>query len=285
MTLSRRTILITGANAGIGRAASEQLARAGHIVLLGCRNVARGEAAAAELRATVPDAKVSVLEIDLSLKTSIRSAAANIDALDVVIHNAAYFDICQKQRVLTSEGVEVTWATNYLGPALLTELLLPKMHKSVSPRVIAVASKGLMLYPRLRVDLDDPEFEHRSFSVQKAYYHSKLAHLAWMLELAERAAPVKVHGVRVTNVKIDTSRYPGLSWWLRAAYALKSQFSITPAEMARTYLWLAVNPAPGQETGAYWDGIKAPAAPSRWAASPANRRLLADKTRTWLEQS
>ncbi len=279
-----RTILITGANAGIGRAASEQLARAGHTVLLGCRNVARAEAAAAELRASVPDAKVSIIEIDLSLKASIRSAAANINELDVIIHNAAYFDIRQKQRILTSEGVELTWATNYLGPALLTELLLPKMQKSVAPRVIAVASKGLMMYPRLTVDLDDPEFEQRSFSVQKSYYHSKLAHLAWMLELAERAAPVKVHGVRVTNVKIDTSRYPGLSWWLKAAYALKSQVSITPAEMARTYTWLAIDPAPGQTTAGYWDGIQVPAAPSQWAADPANRTALADKTRTWLEQ-
>jgi NAD(P)-dependent dehydrogenase (short-subunit alcohol dehydrogenase family) len=282
--IQSRVCLVTGANAGIGRAASEQLARAGHTVLMGCRDRARGEEAAAALRAAVPDARVSTLEIDLSLKASIRAAAAEIDALDVLIHNAAYFDIRQRARQVTSEGVELAWATNYLGPALLTELLLPLLRASRAPRVVAVTSKGLMMHPRLSVDLDDPEFQRRPFSVPKAYYHSKLAHLAWMLDLAERVAPVKVHGVRVTNVKIDTGRYPGLAWWLRAAYAMKSSFSISPAEMARTYVWLAVGQEPGTRTGGYWDGIRVPALPSRWAAERSNRAKLAAATRAWLER-
>jgi len=285
MDTSARVCLVTGANAGIGRAASEQLARAGHTVLMGCRDHARGEAAAAALRATVPGAKVSVLEVDLSLKASVRAAAARIESLDVLIHNAAFFDVRQRTRQVTSEGVEVAWATNYLGPALLTELLLPQLQASRAPRVVAVTSKGLMMYPRLSVDLDDPEFQRRPFSVPRAYYHSKLAHLAWMLELAERAPTVRVHGVRVTNVKIDTTRYANLAWWLKAAYAVKSSFSISPAEMARTYVWLAVGDEPGRKTGGYWDGIGLPASPTRWATEPSNRADLAAATRAWLERA
>ena len=276
----RRTCLITGANAGIGRAAAFQLASAGHSVLLGCRDLKRGQEAAEGIRAAASGAEVSVVELDCSLQASIRKAVERIGAVDVVIHNAAYFDIREKKRLLTEEGIERTWATNYLGPALLTELLLPRLLESQAPAVVAVTSKGLMMYPRLVVDLEDPEFERRRFSVPSAYYQSKLAHLAWMLNLAERLhdTPVKVFGVRVTNVKVDITRYPGLSWLMRTMYAMKSAFSISPEEMARTYTWLAVGDEPAAQTGTYWDRIGVPAKVSAWAADPGNRALLAEWT-------
>lgn len=279
-----RTCLITGGNAGIGRAAARQLARAGHAVILGCRSLARGEAAAAEIRSELPSARVSVLEIDMSLQRSISDAAERLDEVDVVIHNAAYFDVSVDRRTVTSEGIETTWATNYLGPLTLTERLLPKLRDSPSSRVVAVTSKGLVMHPRIAVDLEDPEYERRSFSVARAYYQSKLAHLAWMLDLADRLrdTSVRVHGVRVTNVKLDTSRYPGLGRARRTLYAIKSRFSITPEEMARTYAWLASADEPGATSGGYWDGVGQPASVSRWAAAPDNRAALAARTRARL---
>jgi NAD(P)-dependent dehydrogenase (short-subunit alcohol dehydrogenase family) len=95
--------------------------------------------------------------------------------LDVLIHNAATFDIRQKERVLTEEGIEKVWATNHVGPVLLTDLLLPAVKRSEQGRIITISSKGLISYPFLRVDLADAEFARRKFSVQKAYYQSKLA--------------------------------------------------------------------------------------------------------------
>lgn len=281
MTTSR-TCLITGANAGIGFAAAAQLAARGHAVLLGCRSVARGDEAVARIREATPDATVTVLPLDVSSQASIREAAARVDRLDALVHNAAYFDIRAKHRALTPEGRELTWATNHLGPALLTELLLPKLMESPSPRVVAVTSKGLVTQPWLSVDLDDPEFASRRFTVPRAYYQSKLAHLAWMLHLAERLrdAPVRVHGVRVTNVKVDLARYEGLPWAERTAYAIKSRFSITPDEMARAYTWLCVDDAPGQSSGGYWDSVDTPVEPSRWARDPANRAALDALTRS-----
>lgn len=271
-----KTCLITGANAGIGLAAARQLAQAGHRLLLGCRDRARGEQAAHQLRLTAPGAEISVLELDMSLQRSIHEAAARVERLDVLIHNAAYFDIRAKARTETPEGIETTWATNHLGPALLTELLMPRLQESHDARVIAVTSKGLMMFPRLAVDLNDPEFKSRRFSVPRAYYQSKLAHLAWMLGQAERwrASRVHFHGVRVTNVKIDVTRYPGLAWPLRAMYAVKSAFSISPGEMARTYVWLATGEAGRTTTGGYWDRMGEVAPVSRWASSPENRAAL-----------
>lgn len=281
MSSGPRTVLITGANAGIGFAAASQLAAAGHAVLLGCRSRARGDEAAARIAAETPGARVSVLEVDMESQASIRRAAASVDALDALVHNAAFFDIRERRRRLTAEGREVTWATNHLGPALLTELLLPKLLEGRSPRVVAVTSKGLVTQPWIALDLADPEFERRSFSVARAYYHSKLAHLAWMLDLADRLrdTTARVHGVRVTNVKVDLTRYEGLAWYLRAMYAVKSRFSISPAEMARTYAWLCVDDAPGESTGGYWDDVDKPVTPSRWACDAANREALAALTR------
>lgn len=281
----RLTCLITGANAGIGRAAAQLLVEAGHRVLLGCRDRARGEAAAQRLQLEVAGAEAIVLDLDMSLQRSIREAAARVDHLDVLVHNAAYFDVRNKVRIETSEGIETTWATNYLGPVLLTELLLPALQQSESGRVIAVTSKGLMMFPRLSVHLEDPEFRRRRFGVSAAYYQAKLAHLAWMLTEAERWSISRLlfHGVRVTNVKIDLSRYPGLGWPLRAMYAVKSAFSISPTEMARTFAWLATEDAGRIGTGRYWDGIGKPAPVSRWVSSSENRRLLDEVTRRQLQ--
>jgi NAD(P)-dependent dehydrogenase (short-subunit alcohol dehydrogenase family) len=287
MMSRRRTCLITGGNAGIGRAAAQQLVEADHRVLLGCRDRARGDAAAEQLRLAVAGAEVSVLDLDMSSQRSIREAAARVDDLDVLIHNAAYFDVRAKARTETPEGIETTWATNYLGPTLLTELLLPALQRSEDARVIAVTSKGLALFPRLAVDLHDPEFKRRRFSVSRAYYQSKLAHLAWMLGQAERwrTSRVTFHGVRVTNVKIDLARYPGLAWPLRAMYAVKSAFSVSPAEMARTYVWLATADGGRIGTGGYWDRIAAPVPVSRWASNPENRAALDALTRAQLHAS
>jgi NAD(P)-dependent dehydrogenase (short-subunit alcohol dehydrogenase family) len=276
-----KTCLITGANAGIGRAAARQLVAAGHHVLIGCRDRAKGEAVAAELSGA---GRATVLELDLASQRSIRAAAARVEVLDVLIHNAAYFDVRAPGRVETPEGVELTWATNHLGPALLTELLLPRLLAREDARVVAVTSKGLVMHPRLVVDLEDPEFRRRRFTVPRAYYHSKLAHLAWMLQLAERhrGTALLALGVRVTNVKVDLARYPGLAWPLRLAYALKSRFSISPDEMAKTYVWLATAPRDTLPTGSYWDAVDRPASVSRWAAEPEHRVALEALTRAQL---
>ncbi len=279
-----RTCLITGANAGIGRAAALQLAERGHRVLLGCRDVGRGEEAAAAIREATGNPHVSVLALDVSSPRAIEAAATRLAELDVLIHNAAYFDLGYPGRGCTEDGVETTWATNVLGPVLLTERLLPLLQASPSGRVVAVSSKGLMMYPRLAVDLDDPEFAQRRFTLPAAYYQSKLAHVAWMLHLAEtlRDTSVKVHGIHVTNVRIDLARYPELAWYMRWAYAIKSRFAIEPAAMAETYTWLAVDDEPGTATGGYWDRVGVTATVPRWARSPDHRRALVAYVRAQL---
>lgn len=258
--MNKKTCVITGANSGIGKAAAVQIAQKGYHVVMACRNQARGAAALEDVRRESGSEAVDLMLLDMSLQSSIRAFAAEFlarhEVLDVLIHNAAMFDIRQKERILTEEGVEKVWATNHIGPVLLTNLLLPAVKRSEQGRIITISSKGLVSYPFLQVDLADPEFARRKFGVQKAYYQSKLAQVMYTYWLAEQLVDtaVTVNSIRVTNVRIDVaSRYPNMPKLAQKAYALKSKFAITPAEMAQTYTYLATSPAVSQTTGAYFD--------------------------------
>ncbi len=258
--MNKKICVITGANSGIGKAAAVQIAQAGGHVIMACRNQARGAAALREVRAQSGSEAVELMLVDMSLQSSIRAFAADFlaryDKLDVLIHNAAVFDVTQKQLVFTAEGRETIWATNHLGPVLLTDLLLEPLKRSEQGRVITISSKGLVMFPFLKVDLADPEFRRRKFSVTKAYYQSKLAQVMYTYWLAEKLGDTAVtaNAIRVTNVKIDIdSRYPNVSRIGRFMYRIKSRFSISPEKMAETYTWLALSDEVSQVTGKYFD--------------------------------
>ncbi len=254
-----KTCLVTGGNSGIGKAAAIQLAERGCRVLVGCRNAERGKQAVDEIQAKTGSRAVDLLILDLSSQKSIRDAAVSLgkscDKLDVLIHNAADFDISRKSPVFSPEGIETVWATNHVGPVLLTDLLLPYLKKSEHGRILTVASQGLMMHPFLKINMQNPEFRGQKYSVEKAYYQSKLAQVMYTCWLAEklRNDHITVNCIRVTNVKIDIARYPGLSDFMKSLYAIKSKYSITPEAMAQVYTALALNEEYTATTGKYFD--------------------------------
>jgi len=257
--MKNKTALITGANSGIGKQAAMQLAELGFRVFIGSRNRERGEKALAEIKKESKSDLVEMILIDLSSKQSILAAvqelAKKTDHLDVLIHNAADFDISQKEPKESVDGIETIWATNHLGPILLTNLLTGLLEKSDQGRVITIASQGLVMYPRLKVDLNDPEFKNRKFSVPKAYYQSKLAQVMYTYWLAEelKETQITVNCIRVTNVKIDIGRYPNISGFMKWLYSIKSKFSMSPADMAKTYTYLATDKSLANTTGKYFN--------------------------------
>jgi len=256
--LHNKTVIITGANSGIGKAAALQLAAVGANVVMACRSLERGQRALEDVKKASGNPQVELMQLDLASQAGIRQFAADFLAshprLDVLIHNAANFDHTLKQATLTADGVETIFATNHVGPFLLTHLLLERLKASAPSRVITVASKGLMVYPTLDIEFDNLNGERR-FSTQHAYYHSKQAQVMFTYDLAERlkGSGVTVNCVRVTNVAIPDERLGHLPGWLRKLYELKRRAAITPERQAETYLYLAADPAVEGVTGGYWD--------------------------------
>lgn len=257
--MDKKQIVITGANSGIGKAAAKLFAGVGHHVIMACRSQQKGEAALAEVRKNSGSQDVELMLVDLSLQSSIRAFAeeflSRYDRLDVLIHNAAIFDITQKKAVYTAEGIESVWATNQVGPVLLTDLLLDALRGSDDGRVLTVASKGLLAKPFLKVNLDDPELKSAKYSVEKAYYQSKLAQIIYTHWLAERLAGegITVNCIRVPAVQVDVAKYANLPKFLLKVYELKSRAALSPEEMAETYLYLTVDDALKGVTGKYFD--------------------------------
>jgi len=286
--LNNKICLITGANSGIGKAAAIQLAEAGFYVLVGARNETRGLDAVREIKATSKSDLVELIQIDLSLKASIRHATDQIkkkfDRLDVLIHNAADFDLTRKKPIKTGEGVETIWATNHIGPVYLTEHLMKLIKNSEQGRIITVASQGLVLHPWLKVDLNDPEYDKHSFKVSKAYYQSKLAQVMYTYWLAKELSTtaITVNCIRVTNVKIDINRYLHLSGFMRFLYSIKSKFSISPEEMAKTYAYLASSEAVKTTTGKYFNEKNAIVDSSSYSKNDENIAALMKLTKKYL---
>lgn len=261
--MNQKICLITGANSGIGKAAAIQMAQQGYRTIIACRNSEKGESALREVREASKSNSVDLMLVDLALQSSIRNLSATFlskhNHLDVLILNAAIFDITQKKAVATSEGIERVWATNHLGAVLLTELLWSALKNSRQGRVITIASKGLIAKPFLKIDVKDPEFKSRVFSVENAYYQSKLAQIIFTLWLATRGkeANITANCIRVPAVRVDVERkYPGLPTILKKIYALKSKSALSPEEMATVYTYLATAEELNTVTGMYFNEKK-----------------------------
>jgi NAD(P)-dependent dehydrogenase (short-subunit alcohol dehydrogenase family) len=257
-TLPNKIIIVTGANAGIGRETARGLAKLGHTVVMVCRNTQAGETVRQEIVTQTGNMAVEVMKCDLASQQSIRQFVADFTArylrLDVLINNAANFDHTLKQPVLTADGVEVIFATNHLGPFLLTNLLMDTLKASAPARVLNVASQGLTLYPFLSIELDNLNGQ-KKFSTQHAYYHSKIAQVMFTFDLAQRLQGMGITSncIRVPNVQIDKGRYEYITGWKRRAYEIKRSRAITSAQMAEAYVRLAVASEFEKTTGKYFD--------------------------------
>jgi NAD(P)-dependent dehydrogenase (short-subunit alcohol dehydrogenase family) len=180
-----KTVLVTGANSGIGFQTARELARHGARVLLGVRDVAKGEAARQRILAELPQAQVSVVALDMASVASIRGFAGEFVAsgakLDVLVNNAGVMALPKREQ--TAEGFERQFGTNHLGHFALTGLLMPALLKAETPRVVTVASSA---HRNGRMEWDNLQGE-KSYSPWGAYNMSKLANILFARELDRRA--------------------------------------------------------------------------------------------------
>ena len=262
----RKTVLVTGANAGIGRATATELARMGMRVLMACRSVERGAEAQAAVMAEFPGASTELLIADLSSGEGVRSLAAQTlqrtNRLDVLVNNAGVFT---RDYLPTVDGLETQFAVNHLAPFLLTHLLRDLLVKSAPARVVTVSSEA---HKRGQIRWDDLQGD-RQYSGSQAYSQSKLANLLFNRELARRLGG--------TGVTANTL-YPGvigteLLFTGFAPLRFLRPFLKKPDAGARTSVFLASAPGVERLTGLYFIDLE-PARPSPAARDDGAARRL-----------
>ena len=195
-----RTVVITGANSGLGLRSSEVLAAKGARVLMACRSPERGADALRRVRAS---GEAELVALDLADLSSVRAAAADIrertgDAVDVLMNNAG---VMATPRGWTVDHFETQFGTNHLGHAALTWLLMPALRTRPGARVVTLSSLG---HKMGGLQVADPNFEARSYSAWPAYGQSKLANLLFANALARH---LEAAGLDVTSV----AAHPGLT--------------------------------------------------------------------------
>ena len=237
-----KKVIITGGNSGIGYQAAKQLAKKGWSVTLFCRRKEAAEQACEKIRQQTGNPHVDYILVDLSEMKSVRKAVEQYiqkeEALDVLINNAADFDLSIKSPVITKDGLEKQFATNVGAPYLLSALLKGLLEKSESGRIINISSQGLMLYPFMKLDFENLSGQ-KHYSPAKTYYQNKLALLMLSLYMRKWWKGIKIQAIRVTNVRVDMRRYDHLSAFMKNLYKIKSRFSISPEEMTKVYTALS----------------------------------------------
>jgi retinol dehydrogenase-12 len=248
--------VITGTTHGIGRVTSRELAQTGRTVVMLCRDVAAGNALRDEIIGQVAGAQVHVVHCNLASLDSVRNSAdvvrRTFGPIDLLINNAG---MVSSRHRMSEDGFELTFATNHLGPYLLTALLSD--HLNGAARVVNVASR---VHYRGQIEFDRITNVRARYSAMAAYAQSKLANVLHTFALARRLSGTRIcvnclhPGVVATNL---------LPRWLRVVKPLISRVIFSPERGARTTLHLALSSELAGISGRYFDEhqLPQPAAP------------------------
>ncbi|HEY1695302.1 MAG TPA: SDR family oxidoreductase [Polyangiaceae bacterium] len=251
--MQAKTVVVTGANQGIGKAAAVALAAKGARVVLVARNREKGERARAEVEAAGAGGAELVVA-DLSSQAEVRRAAAEIkrkhDRLDVLVNNAGVF---VPERHATADGLEETFALNHLGYFLLTRELLELLRESGASRIVNVSSEA---HRGARMHWDDLQFERSKYGGFKAYGQSKLANVLFTYELARRLEGTKVTANCLHPGVIGSGFGQTYGGAMSVLVKIARPFMLTPEEGARTTVYLASSPDVEGVSGKYFSKCK-----------------------------
>lgn len=273
-----RTVLITGATSGIGLAAATGFAELGARILLVARDSQRGATAAERIadaaRGRSPEhhPDVRVVDGDLSSPDSIRACAAGLIArgepLHVLVHDAG---VMAPERTVTDDGLELTFATNALGPFLLTGLLEEPLKASAPARIVTVSSGGMYAQ---RLDVDDLQSERGEYRPAAVYARSKRAQVVLSELWAARFRGTGVVSHAMHPGWVDT---PGIQASLPGFHRLMKPILRSPEEGADTIVWLGAADEPARTSGGFWhDRHERPTYRLR-----STRETAADRRRLW----
>ena len=263
---ARRVALITGSTDGIGRAAARALAAGGMKVIVHGRTKVKLDAALAALTAELPGAELDGVSFDLGSQAAVRRGAEQILArapeLHVLVNNAGIF---ADERVITDDGVELTFAVNYLAAFLLTELLAPRLEASATAAPSRVIDLGSVAHTRGRIHIDDLTLAS-GWTGYAAYAMSKLACVMHAISLADKRDPRKLVAYAVHPGVIQTKL-------LRQGFGPVAGAAVEVG--ARSVVRLAGEEAVTAPSGSYFsEGVQTQPAPA--ARDAAMRAALWD---------
>jgi NAD(P)-dependent dehydrogenase (short-subunit alcohol dehydrogenase family) len=268
----KRTVLVTGANSGLGKAIAAALAAKDMRVGLVVRDRTRGETALADIRAATGNDDLHLFVADLADQAAIRALAQAVherfDRLHLLVNNAG---TAFPERRLSPEGIECALAVNHLGPFLLTNLLLDLLKASAPARIVNVGTRI-----DTAMDVDDLNWERRPYRMMQAYGQSKLGNLHFTFELARRlqGSGVTVNCVFPGVFKSNLGGTDGAQGVFLKLFARLLGWAIpSPERAARRVLYVANAPELAEVSGQYFGNRKTLPAPTQALDPEANRRL------------
>ncbi|MFF5996029.1 SDR family NAD(P)-dependent oxidoreductase [Lysinibacillus sp. KU-BSD001] len=255
-----KIVIITGANSGIGKAATLKFATEGYRVIMACRNLKISTAVQHDIMETTKNRNVDLMELDISSFDSIRTFCTAFKAkyprLDILIHNAAYLNHGEKEYKLSPEHIELSFATNTFGPFFMTRLLADHLAKSPDPRVLHACTTNIKNFfdPKRKIEFDNLRGEYkgkRPYSTYKMYGDSKMALLMLTFKLAEeyKHMGIKVNAIQINRVKLSKETIEKMhSIWKVFAH-LQNLTNPLPAGMADNYFHICTSDAFKDTTG------------------------------------
>ncbi|MEW5739514.1 MAG: SDR family oxidoreductase [Myxococcota bacterium] len=279
-SMSGKTILITGANTGIGRATAHELAARGARVFFACRSEEKTKPVMEAISAATGNHDLHFLALDLedldSVKAAARTFLARNEPLHVLIANAGL----ARAKGVTKQGFERTFGVNHLGHFLFTLLLQPALLAGAPARVVVVASRAHERWGARPVDFATFTQPTRHYTGWPEYQVSKLCNVLFAKELARRWDPAKVHTYSLHPGVIASDIWRRVPWPLRP---LMRSFMRTTEEGARASVHCACAPEVAAHTGRYYDedGRERPCNPQ--ADDAALARQLWEKSLEWVK--
>jgi len=272
--MTGKTVVLSGGNSGIGKQTALALAGAGARVVITARDPGKGEVALSTLRAQSPTSQGELVIFDLGDLGEVRSGASQIlalcDRIDVLVNNAG---LVLSERHESADGYEATFAINYLGPFLLTQLLLERLKASAPARIVNVASTAHKAV-RHGLDFDDLQAT-KHYRGLEVYSRSKLATIYFTTELARRlqGSGVTANCLHPGTVATGYGRDGDSSGFLAFGLKIAAPFLLTPEQGARTSIYLASSPEVEGVSGKYFVKCK-PRLPSKVAQDDVAAKRL-----------
>jgi len=261
--MKEKIVIITGANSGIGKDATLKFAKKGYTVIMACRSIERSKLVQNEIISASGNEKVFLKEVDMSSFASICLFCDDFNSqfqkLDILINNAAYFnhgeDYC-----LSSDNIELTFATNVVGPFLMTNLLLNHLKKSDDARILNPSSNIIKHFfsPNKEIDFNnlqgitDTKYNH---SVYVSYRNSKMAFLMLTFRMAEefKNFGVKVNSLQINGARMSKETLKKFKPTWRLIAKIQNLYFPLPEFMANNYFEICTSEKYKSTTGKYFN--------------------------------